>query len=306
MVPVGGVLLSTNRTLTSSVWHRSLLGVLLVVATLAGLRLTHALEASTVVLAGLVLLFVGAELAAQRGGLTVALACVAPGAALLATAGYEGADWFAPAVGLTIVVVAPLASDADRHWARRGAAPLWYALACIGQYVCVPDTEEARVLLVASFGAAGISLLLLRWRAFGPGGTSAAIGLFVWIAAVDARGRPAAFIGAVGALGLLALEPLGRRLWASRAPKPSSRASTRPGRARTRPNRVAFLALLATQPLLAAYSGRVVGLEPAPKVALTLLIPALAVGVAAGFLAARGSGPRSDRPQPPGAPHRQR
>lgn len=245
------------------------LGIVVVVLAVVGLEMRGAMVPPPTVLAGLGVLALGGWAGAGRGRL-LAFAGAVPGAVLLAFGDYGGPSWIATAAVASTVVAAPLTADADREWARAGAVPLWYALSCVGLYACVPDTEEARVLVVVALAAAVLSRV--PWlRTFGAPGSYAAVGLFVWIAAYDARGRPAAFIGAVGALGLLALEPVGRWVRARRAPLVSGSS--------------AFLALLAVQAVLAASSSRIAGLAEQPRDALVRVLPVLIAGGVAGFVA---------------------
>jgi hypothetical protein len=252
------------------------LGLVFVVATLLALDVRDVEVPPPPVVVGLGLLAVAGMLTARRGAL-LALLSAAPGAALLGFGDYPGASWHGPAVAVTTLLVAPLATSADREWERRGSVPLWYGLACVGLYLCVPDTEEARVLLVVAFAAAVASRLPVL-RSFGAGGTGAAIGLFAWIAAFDARGRPASFIGAAGALGLVALEPVGR--WIRRHRAPLLRGSA------------AFFSLLVVQLVLDVYSSRVVGLGDSPGRAVLGLAPVLVFGIAAGGIAGAGAATR--------------
>lgn len=259
------------------------LGIALGAATVAGFALfPDPITPPWLALAGLVLLVVAGV---PEVKLVARFALAAPGAALVGIAGdfdrpflvialppdtLAPATWMAEAAAVVILVAAPLVADADARWARTcpGAGPFAFAIAAGGLFGCVPDTEEAWVLLVVAVAAAALSLLPLpRIQHLGAAGAMASTGVFVWIAAFDARGRPAAFVGAVTALGLLVWEPLGVRIHAR-----SQAHVHRP------------VAMLAAHVALTAYASRVVGLEKSVGVAVALAVPAALAGIAAGAL----------------------
>ncbi len=82
--------------------------------------------------------------------------------------------------------------------------PLLFWLSALGAYGCLPDTERIiPVAVVATVVAA--AALITPLVAFGGPGSMALIGLLGWIAAAGGIGRPAAIVGALGALGVLLL-----------------------------------------------------------------------------------------------------
>jgi hypothetical protein len=149
-----------------------------------------------------------------------------------------------------------------------GGGQLAFAISALGLYACTPDTEESLVLCIVA-GLAAVVSLVLPFRSLGRAGAALCVGVFVWVAAFDARGRPAAFVGAITALGLLVTGPIGGLL-----------------RGRTRRSRGWFVlaASLVVQAALAAYAGRVVGIERSVATAVALAVPAVVIGVITGAL----------------------
>jgi hypothetical protein len=78
-------------------------------------------------------------------------------------------------------------------------------------FLTVPDTEGAMVLL----GVAGVAGFL-GWprpvATLGAAGSYAVVGLYMFVAAEGAIGRPASIIGSVAVLGLLLIVPITIRL----------------------------------------------------------------------------------------------
>jgi hypothetical protein len=142
-------------------------------------------------------------------------------------------DWTQPFVVVAIVVAAPLVVDFDRAFARTAWAGPLIAVSAFGVWACVPDAERSIPLVAAT-----LPLLVLAWprplATLGPPGAYALVGLFVWIAAVEGRGRAGSIIGAVGCLGVLLVEPLvrrmiplgGRRMKSSRGELTTARVAT--------------------------------------------------------------------------------
>jgi hypothetical protein len=262
------------------------LGVLLTLAGLLALAgVADARTPPVSAVAGLALLALAAALAGDRRGAAVVLAI--PGAALVGFGGdlaRGGTDCLAIATTLAVVLLAPLVADADRSWSSVGAAPVALAVSGAGLYLCVPDTEEATVLAVVLVAGAVVSRLG-PLRTLGRVGAPPIVALYLWVGAYDARGREAAFVGVVGALALLVLEPVGARLRGARPP-----GLTGP---------TAIGVLLAGQVGLAAYASRVPGLETSVPRAVALLAPAVVVGTALGAIA---GAPRPLRPDGGRAP----
>jgi hypothetical protein len=200
----------------------------------------------------------------------------APGAVIIAfftdLAPGHDPSWMKLLVIGAITVGGMLVLDFDVVRERRSLGPMLFAITIFAIYATVPDTEQ----IIALCGA---SVALFAYTvptpigSLGPEGVGAAMGLLMWAAAFDARGRPSALIGAVGCLGLLIAEPVGRLLVRQR---PSSRPSRR-----VNYEQLILAALFGSiQVALALYAGRVAGMQHNPWIALALLVPAdvLAVG----------------------------
>jgi hypothetical protein len=200
----------------------------------------------------------------------------APGAFITAfhtgLAQHPDPSWMKPVVFGAIAVGGALVLDFDVVRERRSLGPLLFAITIFAIYATVPDTEQ----IIALCGA---SVALIAYTvptpigSLGPEGVGAAMGLLMWAAAFDARGRPSALIGAVGCLGLLIAEPVGRLFVRHRAQaRPSKRVNY---------EQLILAGLFGSiQVVLALYAGRVAGMGHKPLVALALLAPAyvLAVG----------------------------
>jgi hypothetical protein len=216
-------------------------------------------------IAGLALLGAGAALHVGRS-LLVGVVLSIPGAALIGFAGdLDRPDWIAAAAAVTIAVAAPLLVAAEKAWARSPGVPVAFAVSAVGLYGCVPDTEEARVLLGVALVAALLSLIP-SMHSFGIVGAAMSSGLFVWIAAFDAPGRPSAFVGATAALALLLTDAIGSRLRGARPPMARGHAGG--------------VVALAGHTVLAAYASRVAGLEQSVGSAVALAVPALMAALA--------------------------
>jgi hypothetical protein len=218
---------------------------------------------------------------ARRGSMVASLAGLAPAAAgvgALAAAGVipAGRDaGLAPAVAVAATVVAgALLADFDRR-RRDGLALSLWAVTVAGVWATVPDVEAAVVALGASLPPA-----LLGWPsplarsglvALGLAGSIASAGLLVWVIATDGAGRPGSMVGGLACLGVLAVEPVARRL-AGRG------AGGRP---------LPPLPLATAHLALVAVAARVVGRRETVAEALPLAVAALAVGLAVAVVALR-------------------
>ncbi len=196
VVPIGGSLIALGFALGLAVSSNLPLGVAI----------------------GAALLAAGGFVAGRtRGRMGVALVLAVPGAVVLSThAGRPRHAWIELVTGFVIVVASPLVADFDRRFARAGWPLALYAISTAGVYFTVPDTERALVLLGVS-----MPLVFLGWPApfgsLGAGGASAAIGVLMWTAAFESRGREASLVGAIGCLALLVAEPCARLLGRRRA-----------------------------------------------------------------------------------------
>ena len=116
--------------------------------------------------------------------------------------------WFAM---VAIVIAAPLVAAFDDRYQRTGLSLPLFGIAALGVFLTVPDTEGAMVLL----GVAGMAGFL-GWprplASLGGPGAYAAVGVFVFVAAEGAIGRPPSIIASVAVLGLLLIVPITMRL----------------------------------------------------------------------------------------------
>jgi hypothetical protein len=211
---------------------------------------------------------------ARRGGMAATLAGLAPPAAgvgSLAAAGVIPAGretGLAPAAAVAAVLVAgALLADFDRRRPDGLVLPLW-AVTVAGVWATVPDVEAALVVLGAALPPA-----LLGWPgplarsglvALGLAGSLASAGLLVWVVATDGVARPGSMVGGLACLGVLAVEPVARRL-----------AGRGPGGRPLPP-----LPLAAGHLALVAVAARVVGRRETVAEALPLAVAALVAGLA--------------------------
>jgi hypothetical protein len=218
-----------------------------------------------------------------RGGILAVLAGLAPAVAAAAALAVAGGDpagrepGLAPAVAVAAAVAAgALLADFDRRRRDGLAWPLW-AVSVAGVWATVPDVESAVVLLGAAVAPA-----LLGWPSplartgplsLGVAGSLASAGLLVWVVATDGAARPGSMVGGLACLGVLAVEPLARRL-GGRGP------GGRP---------LPALPLAAAHLALVAVAARVVGRRETVAEALPLALLELAVGVALAVAATRAT-----------------
>lgn len=221
----------------------------------------------------LVVLFLGAELASRTPNPKfIGVLLAFPGALVLASAlTPDRPGWVGPLVVVATTFGAPCAADVDRRAARLGLGPVLWLITVLGVYVTVPDTEIIRPLVGVAVPLA-VSGWPLRAARLGAGGAAAGIGLLLWVASFEGLGRPGSIVGSAGALGLLLVEPLGRkvvhrrfRVWTRRWPV---------GRFE--------VAFVATQVVVVGYATRVAGFAQDAGPATWLLIPGLLAGAAVG------------------------
>jgi hypothetical protein len=116
--------------------------------------------------------------------------------------------WFAM---VAIILAAPVVAFFDERYAETGLPLPLLGIAALGVFLTVPDTEGAMVLLGVS-GIAGF----LGWprpvATLGAAGSYAVVGLYMFVAAEGALGRPASIIASVAVLGLLLMVPITIRL----------------------------------------------------------------------------------------------
>jgi hypothetical protein len=220
---------------------------------------------------------------ARRHMLFVTALALTPGAIVLALATpLAGSAISRTVFALSTVAIGLAMRDFDAFNGRKGAGWLLFGIAAAGAYLAVPDTELARVFLGVALPFVLMSVPFPA-AGFGPAGSAAMAGVFTWVVVVGGRGRPGSVVGGLAAIGLLAAEPIGRRivgrdrtLWA--------RVLGRYHRVEDK-NRDSWLAAAffaaVVQFALALYASRVVGGRDAALSALFVLAPVAALVIVA-------------------------
>jgi hypothetical protein len=258
---------------------------LLAVAVVLGLKSATARPRGLVV--GLVCLAIGGlagdlVMHRTRGGRVWTVLFALPGAWTLAWhAGLvrpvqhhaaAGLGWVRPLVLVTAAFGGAAFADFDDQHRRQAWSPALVAIAAVGIYVTVPDTEQALVLM-----GVAMPLVVLGWPlALGSVGGVGALpvtGVLAWIGAYEGQGRPGAIVAALACLGLLVAEPAGR--WARRLAARVTAPGARGGRAWVE----AALVVVADAALVAWVSA--VGHRGRPLRAVVLVAPALVAAAAA-------------------------
>lgn len=240
---------------------------------------------------GLLLLAAGSELASHTPNpKVIGIVLAFPGAVLVGIArDFEGPGWVRPLLIVSVAVIAPLAGDVDRRAARLGLGPLLWLISVVGVYATVPDTELVRPLVGAAVPLAIVGWPLRLGR-LGAGGAAAGVGLALWVGALQGYGRPGSIVGAVGAMGFFAVEPIGRALFRRRV-VPLSRVLSP----------AAFqVALVMGHVGLTWYCARVAGFARTGAGATLLILPAIPAGIVVGGLLGLS------RKRPGGPPRRRR
>jgi hypothetical protein len=296
-------------------------GLALAAASALGIAITATTRPAGTLLPGLVVLAAAGGLlrrarAAGPGGAAGARAPGLAGAAALALAGATVTAWSLAAddglaLGLWVVaaicVTGALLDDFDRYRQRQGLAPVLLAVSVAGVYGTVPDVEAVVVVV-----GAALPIALLGWPgplawprsaaaqpppSLGGAGAFATAGLLVWTVAAGGSARPGSIVGGLACLGLLALEPLSRRLGAL-GRSGASTAGTLGAPPPLGPGDRLGWALLTAQVVLVAVAARVVGRTVSAPAALLLAAAELAAVLAAAVAVARLRGAR--RRAPPG------
>ncbi len=122
---------------------------------------------------------------------------------------------FQPWLVVVIAVAAGMVVDFDRVFRRSAVGPPFLFISLVGVVVTVPDTELPLGLAAAALPLA-IAGFPVGMLSLGPG-AAAAVGLIGYVAADAGSSRPGAIVGAIGALGLMLSEPIGR--WLARRPR---------------------------------------------------------------------------------------
>jgi hypothetical protein len=129
-----------------------------------------------------------------------------PGAVWLAVAVPTELTWVKVLTAIVIVIGGFLANDFETRHERRGLGVIFFALATLGAFAAVPDTEQ--VLIIT---AAVLPITLLAWpkvaASLGAEGSFLAIAVLMWVIIAGGGGRPSSIIGSAACLGLLIVEP---------------------------------------------------------------------------------------------------
>ena len=213
-------------------------------------------------LAGFAALGIAGDRATGRGAAGVAWRAGSslPGAILVsANAGVVYHQRWAAAVVVTVIVAgAVLTVDLERRSLGFGTTGCLVLLSVGGIYACVPETGHLRPL---AFGAAALVVLEVLGRArIGPGLTLAAVGVLAWAVVYGGTYRASALVGGFGAIGLLVIEPLARRL-------------PGPRRALIRSRWLVPITLIALQGANALGVSRTAGLASSTAKAVALAVP---------------------------------
>lgn len=130
-----------------------------------------------------------------------------------------GAAWLAVSttttdflwVRLALVAVIPvggyLIADFEKRYDGMGLGVVFYALAALGVFASVPDTEWARVLI-----AVAVPMVFAAWPrvavSLGEEGGYLAVATLLLVTAQGGGPRPASMVGGMACLGLLLIEPV--------------------------------------------------------------------------------------------------
>jgi hypothetical protein len=206
---------------------------------------------------------------ALRLPLVLRPALVVPGAAVTVGA-MELADRSTVLWPTVIVasVLAVLVADADESLAASAAGPPLLAVSIFGMYVTIPETGQILPVLVVAVPIAlvGAPLSLAR---LGAAGSGAVMVLLAAVVAEGGQARAASIVGGLASTGVLALEPVARRLAPDAPPWPADW--------RSRP----VLALAGLHALVVLVVSRVAGLRDDLEGALVISAVAGALALVA-------------------------
>lgn len=316
-----GLVLGLAATAACWAWQRRrpgaptpVAGLALAAASAVGIALTATTRPPGTLLPGLVVLAMAGELLRRARGpdekagagsdrrLGRAAGALLAGAALVAWSlvAEEGA-WIAAWVAVAVCAAGVLLEDFDRHWQGRGLTVALVAVSLAGIYATVPDVEAAVVALGVAVPMAllGLPGPLAWWRpaqpppSLGAAGAFATAGLLVWTVAAGGSGRPGSFVGGLACFGLLAIDPLARRL--PRRDRPGA-TPARPVDPLRRGGRWGWR-VIGAQVVLVGVAARVVGRPTSVARALLLAALELAVVLAASMALDRLRGPRDRSPR---------
>jgi hypothetical protein len=231
-----------------------------------------------------------------------AVALVPGAVVLIAAFPVDTPAWLRFAAGGGAAIAGVLVSDFDAVQGPRGAPFLFLALGALAVYFTVPDTELPLVMLGV---AAPIALLSFPQplRRLGPAGATAAIGVFAWVVVIGGRGRGGSIVAGIAALGLLLVEPIGRRIPVSNVALGKRR------RRQPRTEQWLFIIGVAAiaQVALGAFCATISGRENDAGLAALMTAPALVLlGAASPYLLPSAVRARAHRPRGSGKSSRSR
>lgn len=194
---------------------------------------------------------------------------VAAGVALAMT-GFPGwppqvEAWMLGVAMLTTAVV-PLAAASLQGRTESWVPPVLFALAVLGVWGTVPDTEHAQVLMgvTATLVVVALGPKEPRWTI---PGLFLATAVLSYVVLVDGWPRHSAVIGACGSVGMLVAAPIALAIGRSRPKQPRGYRS----RSRSTP-RLEPWALIVAQVVLVILSGRLAGRADSALTASGLLL----------------------------------
>jgi hypothetical protein len=208
---------------------------------------------------------------------------LAPGAVALAVA-FPAATpgWLRIAAAVAALATGVAVHDFDAAQGATGAPFVLLAISAVAVYFTVPDTE---LPLVMVGGAVPLAFLSFPQplRRLGPAGAAAAMGVFAWVVVIGGRARAGAAVAGIAALGLLVMEPIGRRIPKSATALVRRQRRGRPGRSDAWI--VVVLVAGVAQLALGIFCARIAGRETDTVLAALMAAPALVlVGAAGPFL----------------------
>jgi hypothetical protein len=144
--------------------------------------------------------------------------------------------------------LAVLVADADESLAASATGPPLLAVSILGMYAAIPETSQILPVLVVAVPIAlvGAPLCLAR---LGAAGSGAVIAFLAAVVAEGGQSRAASIVGGLACTGVLAIEPVARRLAPHAPPWPADW--------RSRP----ILALFALHGVVVLVMSRVAGLR---------------------------------------------
>jgi hypothetical protein len=194
---------------------------------------------------------------------------VAPGAAVTVEAMHlaDRSTVIWPTV-VVASIVAVLVADADESLAASAAGPPLLAVSIFGMYVTIPETSQILPVLVVCVPIAlvGAPLGLAR---LGAAGSGAIVVLLAAVVAEGGQARAASIVGGLASAGVLALEPVARRLVPGAPPWPDHWRSPR------------ILLLVAVHVVLVFVTSRVAGIGDDLEIATAITAVTAAGGLAA-------------------------